>query len=68
MNSSDKPLPPRLAGRVGHDAANDSTGPALPGGETGRHAAPASAGWDPLEIWRTRVRDPRRKAPGPATP
>jgi hypothetical protein len=37
-------------------AANDDHGPTLPEAE-----APAAAtGWDPFEVWRTRVRDARR--------
>lgn len=27
---------------------------------------PLPAGWDPFEVWRTRVRDARRDADGPA--
>jgi hypothetical protein len=40
-------------------AANDDLGPALAADEL---AASAAAGWDPFEVWRTRVRDARRSA------
>jgi hypothetical protein len=43
-------------------AANDEFGP------TGRALEPSSGvhpGWDPLEVWQTRVRDPRRAATEP---
>jgi hypothetical protein len=47
-------------------AANDDRGPdggpPLPGAEI---AANVTAGWDPFEVWRTRVRDARRAAVEP---
>jgi hypothetical protein len=50
-------------------AANDDHGPPLPGGaeEIGVTApdGPVS-GWDPFEVWRTRVRDARRVPVQPA--
>jgi hypothetical protein len=44
-------------------AANDEQGPvpATPAAASGR--VPVTAGWDPFEIWRTRVRDARRELP-----
>ncbi|HXQ30360.1 MAG TPA: hypothetical protein VN790_00150 [Steroidobacteraceae bacterium] len=58
----------RLAEPVGHDAANDATGPAFLERNADVATSPAASGWDPLEIWRTRVRDARRKALRPASP
>lgn len=57
-------------------AANDDRGPerhpdggpdaALPGAASATLSHDgATAGWDPFEVWRTRVRDARRTAPGP---
>jgi hypothetical protein len=40
-------------------AANDDLGPSV---ESGEAAGGESAGWDPFEVWRTRVRDARRAA------
>jgi hypothetical protein len=57
-----------LSGAVGLDAANDSSGPASPDRSAGGRSSAAAAGWDPFEIWRTRVRDARRNAPRPANP
>ena len=37
-------------------AANDDLGPVLPVQEV----QAATTGWDPFEVWRTRVRDARR--------
>jgi hypothetical protein len=43
-------------------AANDDHGPPLPGAEEIGVTAPEGtvSGWDPFEVWRTRVRDARR--------
>ena len=38
------------------EAANDDHGPASPAHEMQQR----EAGWDPFEVWCTRVRDPRR--------
>jgi hypothetical protein len=38
-------------------AANDDHGPAAAGTDA---AASHPGGWDPFEVWRTRVRDARR--------
>jgi len=46
-----------VAGAPGAAAASAGAPRAL------RHAP--SAGWDPFEIWRTRVRDARREPPSP---
>ena len=46
-----------------------ATGTAEPAGEQARPEAPPPVplGWDPFEVWRTRVRDARRDvAPGRA--
>jgi hypothetical protein len=43
-------------------AANDDHASPLPGPEI---ATGVTAGWDPFEVWRTRVRDARRAAPEP---
>jgi hypothetical protein len=40
-------------------AANDDLGPSVPAADA---AGGAAAGWDPFEVWRTRVRDARRAA------
>jgi len=50
-------------------AAGEAVAGALPALEAAR-ALPAArtaaaGGWDPFEIWRTRVRDARREAPSP---
>lgn len=44
-------------GGVKLDAANDDHGPA---DHVAREHAAKEAGWDPFEVWRTRVRDARR--------
>lgn len=47
-------------------AANDDHGPPLPGAEiTALSLDAVAAGWDPFEVWRTRVRDARRVAAEP---
>ena len=45
------------------EAANDDPRPA--GAAATVEPAPRPAGWDPFEVWRTRVRDARRGAEGP---
>ena len=42
-----------------HSAANDDHAPEIAGGRT---EVAAGAGWDPFDVWRRRVRDPRRAA------
>lgn len=41
------------------EAANDDHGPA----SVAHESAQQEAGWDPFEVWCTRVRDPRREWP-----
>lgn len=45
-------------GGLSYDAANDDQGPVSQIART--QPEQAAAGWDPFEVWRTRVRDPRR--------
>jgi hypothetical protein len=48
-------------------AANDDHGPPQPGAEIGTTTTDGTvSGWDPFEVWRTRVRDARRAPPEPA--
>ncbi len=47
------------------EAANDEARPA--GAAATVEPSPRPSGWDPFEVWRTRVRDARRDAEGPAT-
>ncbi len=49
--------------RLDTEAANDAARPA--GLAAAIEPAPQPAGWDPFEVWRTRVRDARRDAEGP---
>jgi hypothetical protein len=50
--------------RLPSEAANEGQ---YPGGAAGAvDPAPRPSGWDPFEVWRTRVRDARRGAEGPA--
>jgi hypothetical protein len=49
--------------RLPAEAAND----AVPAAAATVEPAPRTAGWDPFEVWRARVRDARRDAQGPAT-
>ena len=46
------------------DAANDERPPASAAATV--EPLPRPAGWDPFEVWRTRVRDARRDADAPA--
>jgi hypothetical protein len=46
-------------------AANDDGGPVAYAHGRPHAVASPSAGWDPYEVWRTRVRDPRRAAERP---
>lgn len=48
------------------DAANDDHGPQFARGAAAFSHAPGTLGWDPYEIWRSRVRDARRDAVPPA--
>lgn len=43
---------------VSFGAANDDHGPVAPVAR--ELPASEAVGWDPFEVWRTRVRDPRR--------
>jgi hypothetical protein len=58
MNNADQSPAARAAAAAGPDAANDDDGPA----EGGAGGSAGPAGWDPFEVWRTRVRDARRSA------
>lgn len=53
-----------VTGATGFDAANDDQGP-VPATERETRSIEAS-GWDPFEVWRTRVRDARREWRGEA--
>lgn len=53
-----------VTGAVAFEAANDDHGP-VPSIERDTGSAEAS-GWDPFEVWRTRVRDARRDGHGEA--
>ncbi len=55
MHPADQGLTGAVNERVSA-AANDEIGPVPPAG--GEDAA--AAGWDPFEVWRTRIRDARR--------
>jgi hypothetical protein len=68
MKHFDPRSAPRGAGFGGLAAANDDQGPGPAAPRTGEAHALAPAGWDPFEIWRTRVRDARREAPEPQAP
>ncbi len=46
------------------EAANEELDPA--GAAAAVEPVPRPSGWDPFEVWRTRVRDARRDAEGPA--
>jgi len=46
------------------EAANEGQHPA--GAAAAVDPVPRPSGWDPFEVWRTRVRDARRDAEGPA--
>jgi hypothetical protein len=50
--------------RLPSEAANDELRPA--GAAAAVEPSPRLAGWDPFEVWRTRVRDARRDPNGPA--
>jgi hypothetical protein len=45
------------------EAANDAASPA--GAAATVEPVPRPTGWDPFEVWRTRVRDARRDAEAP---
>lgn len=45
------------------EAANEEQHP--PGAAAAVEPSPRPSGWDPFEVWRTRVRDARRDAEGP---
>ena len=45
------------------EAANEAQHP--PGAAAAVDPSPRPAGWDPFEVWRTRVRDARRDAEDP---
>jgi len=63
MKHFDPRTTPRGAGTAGFTAANDAQGPSAPASEPRREHKLVTSGWDPFEIWRTRVRDARREAP-----
>jgi hypothetical protein len=44
------------------EAANDASGPT--GAAASVEPSPRPQGWDPFEVWRTRVRDARRDTEG----
>ena len=48
------------------DAANEASHP--DGAAAAVEPLPRPSGWDPFEVWRTRVRDARRDADGLAGP
>ncbi|HUO79375.1 MAG TPA: hypothetical protein VMU00_04470 [Steroidobacteraceae bacterium] len=50
--------------RLMAEAANDARHPA--GAAAAVEPAARPSGWDPFEVWRTRVRDARRDAQGPS--
>jgi hypothetical protein len=58
---------PRGAGNAGYAAADDAQAPSPGGGAAGGAPGASPGGWDPLEVWRTRVRDARRDAPLPSS-
>jgi hypothetical protein len=61
MNYSDSPSVSRVSVLSRQDAANDEHG-AVRLKSAPSFARDASSGWDPFEVWRTRVRDARRDA------
>ena len=64
MNSYDPLLLAHLVDLEASEASNDSLGPTFRW--QGSTSAPAAtAGWDPFDVWRTRIRDARRDAPAP---
>jgi hypothetical protein len=62
MKHFDPRTTPRGVG-FGGLAANDEQGPVAAAPDAAEARAAVPAGWDPFEIWRTRVRDARREAP-----
>jgi hypothetical protein len=49
--------------RLPIEAANEAACPA--GAAAAVEPSPRPTGWDPFEVWRTRVRDARRDSEGP---
>jgi hypothetical protein len=66
MKHFDPRTSPRDAGLAEFTAANDPQGSAASVGPARAARGTSPGGWDPVEIWRTRVRDARRDAPSPS--
>jgi len=62
MSNFDHRSTPRGASLPGQVAANDDDATGAVAGSPRATPYPGTAGWDPFEIWRTRVRDARRDA------
>ena len=53
--------------KIRKDGPNDTVAPPVPDAQAANDDAIEGggrpAGWDPFEVWRTRVRDPRTRKP-----